>query len=101
MVDILVIGVIILIIALIVSPLAIWSRINRIDDGIKKVEQNTRRTKEILEIVFREHMDAENRRILEIEEAKRRAAEERRQQRIKEKEDTTLEDYKDWKENRH
>lgn len=93
--------IIILTIALIASLLAIWARVNRIDDGIKEVEQNARRTKEILEIVFREHLDAENRRILEIEEVNRQAAEERRQQRAKEKEDTTLEDYEEWKENRH
>lgn len=98
--ELLAIVIIILTIALIASPLAIWARVNRIDDRIKEVEQNTRRTKEILEIVFREHLDAENQRILEIEEAKRQAAEERRQQRAKEKEDTTLEDYEDWKKNR-
>ena len=67
----------------------------------KRAERNSRRLNEIMEIVFRQNLDAENQRILEIEEAKRQAAEERRQQRAKEKEDTTLEDYEDWKENRH
>ncbi len=80
----------------------------------KRAERNSRRLNEIMEIVFREHLDAENRRILDAEAARQQAAEERRRQRVKErketwhkikgkfkKEDTTLEDYEDWKENRH
>ncbi len=80
----------------------------------KRAERNSKRLDEIMEIVFREHLDAENQRIQNIEDARQQAAEERRLQRVKErkenwrkvkgkfkKENTTLDDYKDWKENRH